>query len=248
MIKVYRAVADITPDKMEEFYAASSEKQYLSHGEHTVGKGMYFALNQDTCLQYGKIRKPHKYFILGSFKILGNYKVYDNVAPENVDPEMARLERLIKEIQKKQNENFEKQYGKYTLHDDDFLILSHEEIDKILTEQSHQAQSQKKLLGLKDEDLEIESNQLGQLYWQAVKLLNDQRLNYDLSIFNYEEVCIHNPEVIFNLSSFAIYFNQETDALELFKEIKTGELEGSSIKDIDSAYIPQVTKFLLRLN
>jgi hypothetical protein len=242
MIKIYRAAADIPPVMMKDYFVASSDPKLLSHGEHTVGHGMYFAVNKDLAKTYGSLRKPHQYFTLGTFKITGDYKVYDNLAPETIDTEMMRLEGLIKEIRAKQNQNFIKKYGKPLLQQDDFLILSEEEIEKISKKQRDEVKQQKLALGVNDQELDAEGDALGKLYWQAVKMLNNERLKYDISIFDYEEVCIHNPEVTFELVSFDLYFNTEAEAERVYHQIKAGTLSGSSIKDIDEAYAELASK------
>ena len=246
MMKIYRLTADVIPDKISEFHAAASyDKKYLYGGEHTVGDGMYFSFNKDICEIYLLARNPSKFAIIGEFYVKGEYRVYDNIQPDGKDPEMEKLENLLEQVVLKAEKNHKQQYGENTISTEDLMIMKPYEINEYFDKKFEKLKNKKKVIGSNDDFLDDESAHLGILFNKIKKKMKELRNNYQISIFNYEEVCTHSPEVVFELQSFDIYFLTEEAAKNFWEKAKVGELANQIVRNIPAANASQVSKILM---
>lgn len=253
-LRLYRGVANVLPSKIEEYYAASYSPQTFfgpKDEEHTAGEGMYFSFNYDLAKYYMTNRKKNGYGIVGKYTIQGDYKIFDN---SNVkDPVMDKLHKA-EDHMKEKIENLGKIYYGFKdqtpeerekendlfqfLFNDDPLIKKMEQ-EKYERNKDNKSEGLDKSLLLKDE-----LDKCGALLKKIKSAINEVRLSYDISIYNYDEVCVHNPKVRICLESFDLFLDSEETAQKVYDQLQTGELMGMRISGIDGSLVDVVSKIL----
>lgn len=227
-LRVYRGVKNVVPTLLGDYHSAPINSGRM------VGNGMYFAFNKEEAMQYIKT-SAFDFATVGVYVLQGQFKVFDDSDIE--DPIMKKLfdaQDKIEELIKSKNLAL----GAETLPEGAVEFWTEEGIN-----QWYKNMFQKMDDKVKDSpEFKKVHDELSELYDLSLKMVNaihEQRQNFDVSIYQYKEVCVHNPEVNLELESFDLFLKSEEEAKTIFDHIKTGQLEGTAILGIpeDHAWI-----------